>query len=58
MLLHENEWNGENYSVKQDSVENVYTPIYRFNEKNIDLEAIEENSDEWDYAVEIIGFEI
>lgn len=33
-------------------------PIHRFEIEEIDLEALEENSPEWDYAMEIVDFEI
>ena len=52
-LLHSSEWNGESYTTDTGR----YTPVHRFDVEDIDLEAIEENSPEWDRAVEIIGFE-
>ena len=27
-LLHESEWNGENYTIRQDGKEVVYKPVY------------------------------
>lgn len=33
-------------------------PIHRFEVEEIGLETLEENSPEWDYAVEIVDFEI
>lgn len=33
-------------------------PVYRFEIEEIDLETLEENSSEWDYAMEIVDFEI
>lgn len=32
-------------------------PIYRFQAENIDLDSIEENSGEWDCALEIVDFD-
>lgn len=52
-LLHLREWNGEDYTVGKV----VYTPVYRFQNENIDLDALEENSLEWIKATEVIGFE-
>jgi hypothetical protein len=55
-LLHVSEWNGEAYTVKADGREITYRPVYRYQAEQIDLGSIEENSPEWDAAVEIIGF--
>ena len=33
-------------------------PVHRFEVEEIDLETLEENSPEWDCAVEIVDFEI
>lgn len=33
-------------------------PVYRFEVEEIDFETLEENSPEWDCAVEIVDFEI
>lgn len=40
---------GENYCLR---------PIHRFEVEEIDLEELEENSPEWDRAVEIIDYEV
>ena len=62
-----NDWNGEEYSdcwetcgendmkVKKDGL--VFKPVYRFEVEDIDLDQIEENSDEWFKAVEVVDFE-
>lgn len=59
-------WNGEVYGdcwevggeqdmdVKQDGL--VFKPVHRFEVENIDLDEIEENSDEWENALEIVDF--
>ena len=49
-LLHLREWNGEDYTVGKV----VYTPVYRFQNENIDLDALEENSLEWIKATEVM----
>ena len=36
----------------------VATPVYRFQEEGIDLETLEENSEEWQNAVEIVDYDI
>ena len=36
----------------------VATPVYRFQEDGIDLETLEENSEEWQNAVEIVDYDI
>lgn len=33
-----------------------FIPIYRYEEENIDINELEENSDEWLHAVEIVDF--
>lgn len=33
-------------------------PVYRFEIEEIDFEMLEENSPEWDWAMEIVDFEI
>ena len=43
-LLHESEWNGENYTIKENGTETVYKPIYAEHEN--------ENG-----GYDIIGFE-
>jgi hypothetical protein len=55
-LLHESQWNGEVYTVGRGQNEKTYRPVYRFEAESINLDDLEENSDEWDAAVEIIGF--
>lgn len=60
-LLFEQDWNGELYrnGWKDEKDTNYeYVPVYRFQLDNIDINNIEENSDEWLEAVEIVGFEI
>lgn len=59
-------WNGEVYGdcwevggeydtkVKKDGL--VFKPVHRFEVENIDLDEIEENSDEWENALEIVDF--
>lgn len=61
-----NDWNGEVYGdcwevcgeqdmdVKQDGL--VFKPVHRFEVENINLDQIEENSAEWERALEIINF--
>ena len=41
--------------VKKDGL--VFKPVYRFEVEDIDLDQIEENSDEWFKAVEVVDFE-
>lgn len=62
MLLHQSEWNGEAYYVKQPKgspyyPEKIYKPVYRYQLEGMDLDAIEENSEEWEKALEIVEFE-
>lgn len=62
ILLYEMDWNTEVYTNGYDPEEeketNVsYKPVYRFEIDNIDINNLEENSDEWNTACEIIGFE-
>lgn len=60
-LLFEQDWNGELYRNGWKDEKNTnyeYVPVYRFQLDNIDINNIEENSDEWLEAVEIVGFEI
>lgn len=52
-------WFNGKYSANQKSNEKyTFTPIYNYQIENIDLETIEENSDEWLNAVEIVDFDI
>ena len=59
-LLFEEGWNGEIYrngrKDKKDT-NKEYKPVYRFQVDNVDINNLEENSDEWLYETEIIGFE-
>ncbi len=62
LLLHSSNWNTELYSEALDSktgkiIKNEYKPIYKYEEENIDISILEENSEEWNNALEIIGFE-
>lgn len=62
LLLHNNDWNTEVYSEALNSLtgeilKNEYKPIYRYEEENIDISVLEENSDEWHRALEVLGFE-
>ena len=62
LLLHNNDWNLEIYSEALNSktgeiIKNEYKPIYKYEEENIDISTLEENSAEWNNALEIIGFE-
>lgn len=59
-LLFEQDWNGEVYGNgwkdgKDTNCE--YKPVYKFQIDNINLDDLEENSDAWNEAIEIIGFE-
>lgn len=59
-LLFEEDWNGELYrnGLKNEKDTNKeYKPVYRFQLDNVDLNNLEENSDEWNYESEIVGFE-
>ena len=61
-------WNGEEYTecwmcigeYYTDAGEETYTlrPVYRFEVEGIDLSALEENSPEWDRAVEVVDYNI
>ena len=63
--LYEMDWNGEVYghgvvnhkNVNHKNNEYIYKPVYRYEIDNINLNDLEENSDEWCRACEIIGFE-
>lgn len=62
ILLFEQDWNGEIYMEALDSktekiIKKSYKPVYRFEDENIDLSTLEENSEQWIRACEIIGFE-
>lgn len=59
-LLFEMDWNTEIYrnGFKDGKDTNCeYKPIYRFQIENINLDSLEENSEDWYKATEIIGFE-
>ena len=52
----------ENYNLALDFADEKdtnkeYKPVYRFQLDNVDLNNLEENSDEWNYESEIVGFE-
>lgn len=58
------DWNGEMWSECWEVYPDGSTgpsfearPVYRFQAENIDLSALEENSKEWDRAVEIVDIE-
>lgn len=60
-LLFEQDWNGEIYrnGWKNEKDTNCeYKPVYKFEIDNINLDDLEENSDEWNNANEIVGFEV
>lgn len=62
ILLFDEDWNGEiygnGYDPKNECETNTeYIPIYRFELDNINTDDLKENSDEWNKALEIIGFE-
>ena len=59
-LLFEQDWNGEIYinGLKDEKDTNCeYRPVYKFQIDNINLDDLEENSDAWNDANEIVGFE-
>lgn len=59
-LLFETDWNGELYrnGWKNNKDTNCeYKPVYKFEIANINLSELEENSDAWNDAMEIVGFE-
>lgn len=62
LLLFEEDWNGEIYSKGFDpknekEINNEYKPVYRYELDNINIDDLEENSDEWNKALEIVGFQ-
>lgn len=60
-LLFDVDWNEEIYKngLKDEKDTNhEYKPVYRFQIDNINLDDLEENSEEYDKALEIIGFDI
>lgn len=59
-LLFEQDWNGEVYGngfKNEKNTNKEYRAIYKFEVDNIDISSLEENSDEWNSAMEIVGFE-
>lgn len=61
VLLYEIDWNGEIYRngfdpINEKDTNKSYKPVYRFEIDNINLDELEENSDEWYRACEIIAF--
>ena len=56
-LLHDSEWNGERYIIEKDGKEIEYKPVYRFQLEGIDLDTLEDDSDEWQDATQIVGCE-
>lgn len=59
-LLFAQDWNGELYrnGWKEGKDTNCeYKPVYKFEIDNINLDDLEENSDAWNEAMEIVGFE-
>lgn len=59
-LLFEEDWNGKIYRngwKDEKDTNKEYKPVYRFQLDNVDLNNLEENSDEWNYESEIVGFE-
>ena len=59
-LLFEQDWNGELYGnglKKSKNTNCEYKPVYRYQIENIDIDNLEENSEEWNKAFEIVGFE-
>lgn len=61
IALYGSDWNGELYKEGWDIknrcvVKKEYKPVYRFETDNIDINKLEENSDEWIKADEVVGF--
>lgn len=59
-LLFEQDWNGEIYRngwKNENNTNKEYKPVYKFEIDNINLDDLEENSDAWNEAMEIVGFE-
>ncbi|MCI9063293.1 MAG: hypothetical protein HFJ17_01635 [Clostridia bacterium] len=62
LLLFSNDWNGEAYIRALDSKtnkwnNNSFKAVYRYDEEDVDISEVEENSVEWDRLVEVVGFE-
>ena len=63
-----NDWNGEAYTscwicsgeYLHDASEEEYTlrPVYRFQDEGIDLNVLEENSAEWEHAIEVVDYDV
>ena len=61
-------WNGEQWiscwEVAPDDLHDIISrdivirPVYRFEAEGIDLDKVEENSDAWDHAVELVDLDI
>ena len=61
-------WNGEQWNacweVAPDDLHDIISqdivirPVYRFEAEDIDLGKVEENSDAWDHAVELVDLDI
>lgn len=62
VMLFSQDWNGEAY-IRALNIEtnewnnNTFKAVYRFQQEEINIEELEENSPEWQKATEIIGFE-
>lgn len=61
VLLYEEDWNTEVYTNGYDpenekETNKCYKPIHKFEIDNINLDDLEENSDAWNNACEIVGF--
>lgn len=62
LLLFCDDWNGEAYLRALDPKtdewnNNSFKAVYRFQEENIDISDMEENTPEWDRLTKIVGFE-
>lgn len=56
-LIHIDSWNGECYSARDNAGQEVtYTPVYRYEVEGAELTE-DENSEEWDRQLEVVGFE-
>lgn len=59
--LYNEDWNSEIYKngLKDGKNTNLeYKPVYNYQIENIDISKLVENSNEWLYALEIVGFEV
>lgn len=50
-------WNGECFDTEKELGGSLY-PVHRFVRDRIDLSQIEENSNEWNFQLEVVDFEI